>query len=235
MDSWILCDLYDTLVDAESVRRCWPDALGALAAARWGGSAAAWAAAQRSVEPQIAAALTEGIVAGGGRGIRQLWHRYFREVLTRAFSLTDVPIPPGLTLAAAGRQLQAEAAAQFCAALPGAVTAVRALHAAGHRLAVAADLPAPLAAGLLAGCDLTSAFAAVLGPDVLGIARVGSEFFRRAFARLRVAPDRCIVFAARPLVRQWAEAAGAAAALSPVAAGWETVPSRVAALTAAWW
>lgn len=103
------------------------------------------------------------------------------------------------------------------------------------RLAAAAELAAPLAAGLLQGCGLTAAFAAALGPDTLGIARIGPEYYRRACAALRTAPARCIVLDARPLARQWALAAGVAAAFSPAETGWAAVPARLADLTRGWW
>lgn len=235
MEAWIFCDLYDTLIDPARSEKLWPEAFGRLAAARWGGEAERWAAAHRTAEPEAAAALRAGVVAQAGRGTRQLWHRYFRELLARQFALAGVAVPPGLALAAVSRRLQAEVPSGFCAALPGAVAGVQALHAAGYRLAVAADLPAPLAAGILAGCGLTPAFAAVLGPDVLGLARISPEYYRRAFAAVRAEPGRCVVLTARPQARQWALAAGAAAALVPAEAGWAAVQGQIAALSAAWW
>lgn len=235
MDVTILCGLYDTLLDAAGTRARWPDACARLAAARWGGDPQAWAAAQRQAEPAAAAVLQDGIVARAGRGSRQHWHRYFRLLLAEQFALTGVPVPPGLALAAESRRLQAAAAAQAGEPLPGAVAALWALHAAGYRLAAAAELAAPLAGGLLQGCGLTVAFAAVLGPDTLGIARIGPEYYRRACAALRTAPARCIVLDARPLARQWALAAGVAAAFSPAETGWAAVPARLADLTSGWW
>lgn len=83
--------------------------------------------------------------------------------------------------------------------LPGAVDAVRRIHAAGYPLALASNKPARFGAPILEAIGLREAFAAVLGPDVVGSAKPHPAMLRAAARACGVAAPQALYVGDMPL------------------------------------
>jgi mannitol-1-/sugar-/sorbitol-6-/2-deoxyglucose-6-phosphatase len=98
--------------------------------------------------------------------------------------------PAGLAAAVVDEVCAGLAAAP--AALPGAVDAVRRLHGAGVRLAVASSSPRRLVAQAVASLGLEGAFDALCSAEALPLGKPHPAVYLEACGALRVAPTRAV-------------------------------------------
>jgi HAD superfamily hydrolase (TIGR01509 family) len=94
-------------------------------------------------------------------------------------------------------------------AIPGAVEAIRDLHARGYPLHTASNKPSWELAGYLEGMGVRPCFGHLYGTDLVDAPKSGAAFYTRICANAGVAPAEALVVDDNPLVLTWAAAAGA--------------------------
>jgi HAD superfamily hydrolase (TIGR01509 family) len=94
-------------------------------------------------------------------------------------------------------------------AYPGAVEAIRQLHAAGHTLYTASGERSLELDGYLTGMGVRECFRRLYGPDLVNIAKERPEYFPAVFADAGVDPADCLVVDDRPHYVARAARAGA--------------------------
>jgi phosphoglycolate phosphatase-like HAD superfamily hydrolase len=95
------------------------------------------------------------------------------------------------------------------AAFPGAVGAIRRLHAAGYTLRTASGEPSWELDGYLTGMRVRSLFVDLYGPDRVDAAKASRLYYERVFADAGVAPGDALVVDDSELALGWAAEVGA--------------------------
>ena len=176
---------------------------------RLGGDPAAWAAANRvAVEREMdyyrrtCWGRTDLDCAVVYREMDRAWLRDMCEVV-------GVPVPPDDECLTLTHQASAYITRRVQAAFPGAVEAIRALHARGYQLHTASGERSAELDGYLTGMGVRDCFGRLYGPDLVGTFKEGPAYYARILADAGVAPARALVVDDTPMVLGWAAQAGA--------------------------
>ncbi len=207
----------------------WQRLLGEFFPPRLGGTAEGWA----RVNPVVANRLFEEYmttVLGSGRDYHTYWREYQIDWLRGMADMLEVALPPSDDEVFA----LAEAAAAYVtprvrSAFPGAVDAIRDLHAHGFTLYTASGERSVELAGYLTGMGVRERFTRLYGPDLVSTFKEGPHYYARIFADAGIAPQDALVVDDAPSALGWACEAGARAVLVGQAAdGWQG--ERIASL-----
>ena len=197
----------------------WRPLVGEFFAPRLGGTPGAWAAANYTVMMRMleTAAWTARMQAVPD--YTEFDRLYLRDWMQGMCKIVGVPAPPeeeGLALA---RQINAAIPPQIDSAYPGAVDAIRTLHARGYTLHTASGESSADLAGYLTGMGVRDSFGTLYGTDVVNTLKMGPQFYTRIFEHAGVAPAEALVADDNPQAAAWAVQVGAQAVLVRAAAG----------------
>src|SRR3954453_15386017 len=134
---------------------------------------------------------------------------YYIDWLAQSCALVGVPRPSDEERIAMGRGVSAWIIPQIRSAYPGAVEAIRLLHDRGYTLHTASGASSTDLGLYLEGMGVLDCFGHLYGPDLVGVFKVGPEFYERIFADAGVAPGDALVVDDSLRVLEWARAAGA--------------------------
>jgi HAD superfamily hydrolase (TIGR01509 family) len=191
----------------------WRPLVGQFFAAHLGGTPEAWAAANYAVMIRMLETATWTARMQAVPDYAEFDRLYLRDWLQGMCEIVGVPAPPeeeGLALA---RQINAAIPPQIDSAYPGAVDAIRTLHARGHRLHTASGESASDLEGYLTGMGVRDCFGTLYGTDVVSTLKMGTQFYTRIFAHAGVAPEQALVVDDNPQAVAWAAHVGAQAVL----------------------
>ncbi len=188
----------------------WQALIGEFMAPRLGGTAAGWAEANRVTAPltwqKSLQRMKEGL------DFPSWWRLDQDEWLTAMCAYVGVEPP-----AAADERLRlAEEAAEYVlprirSAIPGAIQAVRELHAMGFRLFTATGEVCNEIGNYLDGMGIRHLFERLYGPDLVNKHKVSVEYHRAIFADAGVDPLNVLVVDDNAGPVAWAREAGARA------------------------
>ncbi|MCK6577937.1 MAG: hypothetical protein L6Q98_07510 [Anaerolineae bacterium] len=186
----VFFDVHDVLIDGRQLAGCYAAGVGRVLAARYGGSADAWAEANRQVFADWDSYYTD-LNLSGDEGMRDYYEGMFRT--TRAlFRLTGTPEPPFDELQALSRELPGQVT-QGCRALyPEVRPALEGLRALGLTLGVISSAPeGQIRSSLEPVLDLFDGW--ISGADTAD--RFDKDEGRYAAAALRsaAAPASCLI------------------------------------------
>jgi putative hydrolase of the HAD superfamily len=159
-----------------------------------------------SASESLARTAIDRRVREGGR-TSEAWRDYFRILLTR------VGAPPDATEAIIDTLAEAhERVGLWTVAIEGAVSTVKALKAAGHRLGVVSNAEGRVERDL-DGAGYAGLFETVVDSHVVGVEKPDPKIFRIAMERMSISPESVVYLGDVPAV----DVAGArAAGLTPV-------------------
>lgn len=207
------------LMDRAAYRIRYPDAVGAVMAARWGADSGAWADAYRRIINDWDSYYADLDLTGDEAQAHQ------REGLIRTtralFRLAGVPLPDA-DFAALGEALHADAAARCPALMPDAPRLLHALHARGVRLGAFGYMLTGQLRGLLHAGGVMPLFTApIIGAeDSAPYFEHDAGFFAWAARRAGCETSVCAVAAVDESTRDAARRAGCAALDAAALAAW---------------
>ena len=98
------------------------------------------------------------------------------------------------------REINAYVTRRVGSSLPGALEAIRELHAAGYSLFTASSEESWDLDGYLDGMGVRDLLHQLYGPDLGNKAKYSADYYQRAFAHASVAPNDAVVVDDSPLV-----------------------------------
>ncbi len=174
-----------------------------------GGDPETWAAANRVVitgmlEPTAWLARMQA-----ASDYRSFDHTYQIDWLHRMCTIVGVQPPPDDEAVELARRAAASIIPRVRAAFPGAVEAIRTLHARGYLLHTASGASSWDLAAYLDGMGVHRCFGRLYGPDLIDTFKMGPEFYTRLLADAGVTPQEALVVDDNPEVLRWAAQVGA--------------------------
>ena len=188
----------------------WQRLVGDFFSPRLGGTVGQWARANASVFerqfPEFLAAIREDPFLDPTALRAAMNDRWLVEMASEV----GVPPPPD----AAERQILSEQASAYIVRrthsdYPGAVEAIKTLHAAGHTLHTASGEHSTDLDGYLTALGIRDRFGTLYGVDLVGMQKSGPHFYERVFAHAEVAPEIALVVDDSESVLDSAAAVGA--------------------------
>ncbi len=187
----------------------WQRLVGEFFAPRLGGDPAAWAEANRAVvtrllEPENWQALVQHSpdYASFERAYQLDWLGSMCELL----GITPPPAEEGIELA---RQAEAYITRRVHSAFPGAIEAIRALHAQGYTLHTASGESSANLHGYLEAMGVRACFGQLYGADLLNTVKETPEYYQRLFAHAGISPSDTLIVDDSPRALTWARDLGA--------------------------
>lgn len=207
--TYVFIDFDDTLSDAQALWEQYVEELAALLSMDVGGDEAIWKAALRPAIDRSLARCAEKFrdnpLAGYVEWIDEERVRFTEEV----FVEVGQPLPTRDPLVEFAKRMQFDALTACNAAFPGAEEALRELFEMGVRTQMASAQESEFLLAALIGAQIESYIESKFGPDLVGCAKEGPEFYRRIFEACHVHPSQAIVVDDQPLCLDWAEEVGA--------------------------
>lgn len=187
----------------------WRRLVGEYLSPRLGGSLEAWAEANK-----VVATREVNMYKEHNWETSQLDFLAFREQLDRDWivgmtEMVGVDTPDGdecLKLALETRDFVTR---RVRSAYPGAVDAIRQLHAKGYPLYTASGEDSEVLEGYLEGMGVRDLFRTLYGPDIVNTAKQDPEYYSRIFEDAEVDPVAAVVVDDSPEALEWAREAGA--------------------------
>jgi len=197
----------------------WPHLLGEFLPPLLGGTPAAWAEANRVVAGRLLAPDAWRGRMHAAADYAAFERGYVVDWLGGMCTILGIPIPAEAEAVEIGRRASHYVTRRVRAAMPGAIVAVDALHAAGYPLFTAAGTASDDLAGYLDGMGLRVHFRRLYGPDLVGMPKRDAAYYRAIFADAGVDPATALVVDDSPLALGWAAEAHAVTVLVEHPAG----------------
>ena len=179
-------------------------------APRLGGVPEAWAAANAEVAARLFREYEAHFGADAAASWTAYWAGYEEDWLGGMCAAVGVTPPPDrATRLRLVRECDHYVTRRVRAAMPGAVAAIRQLHAAGYMLRTASGETSWELDGYLTGMRVRDCFGALYGPDQVDTAKAGPLFYARVFAHAGVPPSEVVVVDDSERALGWAAAVGA--------------------------
>ena len=177
---------------------------------RLGGAPEAWAAANAEVAARLFREYEAHFGADAAASWATYWAGYEEDWLGGMCAAVGVlPPPDRATRLRLVRECDRYVTRRVRAAMPGAVGAIRQLHAVGYTLATASGETSWELDGYLTGMRVRDCFGALYGPDQVDTAKAGPLFYERIFAHAAVRPSQVLVVDDSERALGWAAAVGA--------------------------
>lgn len=187
----------------------WPPLVGEFFASRVGGTASAWADANRIVilrilEPANWLRRTQ-IASDYSSFEREYWLDWLKEMA----QVVGVSLPPDEECIQLSRQAEDYVIPLVRSAFPGASETIQDLHTQGYTLHTASGESSVHLTHYLEGMGVRHCFGRLYGADLLNTFKEGPEYYRQLFADLQVAPADTLVVDDSPRALAWARSLGA--------------------------
>jgi phosphoglycolate phosphatase-like HAD superfamily hydrolase len=195
----------------------WQRLVGRYFIPRLGGAPEAWGRANREVATRLFEASNTFFDADPTASFAAFDARYKCDWLVGMCEMVGVASPPDpdeqRRLAHA---CDCYATRRVRSAYPGAISAIRRLHAAGYVLRTASGETSWELDGYLTGMRVRDCFVALYGPDVVDTAKASPLYHRRVLEHAGIAPADALVVDDSERVLAWAADLGAATVLCRV-------------------
>ncbi len=187
----------------------WQRMVGEFFAPILGGAPEVWARANRVVIDSILEPSAWFARLRAAPDYRSFDLAYQLDWLHRMCAIVGVPPPTEAESVELARRASASIIRRVRAAFPGAVEAIRALHARGYTLHTASGASSDDLAAYLEGMGVRDCFGRLYGPDLIDTFKMGPEFYTRLLADAGVAPEEALVLDDNAEVLRWAAQVGA--------------------------
>ena len=188
----------------------WQGLVARYCAPRLGGAPAAWAAANAEVAARLGREYEAHFGTDPAASWSAYWAGYEEDWLGGMCAVLGIAPPPErATRLRLVRECASYVTRRVRVAMPGAVGAIRRLHAAGYPLATASGEASWELDGYLTGMRVRGCFGALYGPDRVDTAKAGPLFYERVFAHAGVPPSEVVVVDDSERALGWAAAVGA--------------------------
>ncbi len=192
------------------VRRVeWQREVGAFFAPRMGSTPAAWAEANLAVIIQMLTPAAWQVRLHTAADFASFQRAYHLDWLRAMCEHIGVPMPPDAEALALVAEAEAAIMSRVQSAFPGAVTAIRTLHAGGYRLYTASGESSVDLAHYLTPMGVRECFQRLYGPDLINTFKIGPDFYARLLADAGVAPSAALVVDDTLQALEWAAQLGA--------------------------
>lgn len=207
--TYVFIDFDDTLSDAQALWEQYSEELASLLSTDVGGDKTIWKAALRPAIDRSLARYAEKF-RGNPLGGYVEWVdaervRFMEEV----FAEVGQPLPTRDPLDEFAKRMQFDALTACNTAFPRAEEALRELFEMGIRTQMASAQESEFLIAALIGSRIESYIESKFGPDLVGCAKEGPEFYRRILKACCVQPSQAIVVDDQPRCLDWAEEVGA--------------------------
>ncbi len=183
-----------------------------------GGTPTAWAKANRIVLDGILAPAAWQARLRADPDYPGFDHRYQVDWLHRMCHHVGVAAPAEAESVELAHQAVASIVRRVHAAYPGAIQAIRMLHARGLLRHTASGKSSRELAGYLEAMGVRDCFCRLFGPDLINSHKAGPEFYTRLLADAGVDPHQALVVDDSPAALRWAAQLGAKTVLVGAAA-----------------
>ncbi len=202
----------------------WQRMVGEFFAPILGGSTTSWAEANRVVMDTFFVPAAWQARLRAFSDFRTFDDNYQVDWLHSMCAIVDVSPPPDAETIDLAHRASASIIRRVHSAFPGAVEAIRTLHARGFTLHTASGESSRELAGYLEAMGVRDCFGRLFGPDLIDTHKAGPEFYACLLADAGVAPEAALVVDDNPMVLRWATQVGARTVLVGAAAtdGFET-------------
>ena len=185
----------------------WQRLVGEFFAPRLGGKQEIWAEANRIVatsffEPENWRARIQVDYASFERNYRRDW-------IDGMCQFVGISTPPEEVCFELVIEAEEYITSRVKSAFPGAVEAIRELHAQGYELHTASGEPSPNLHGYLTGMGVRECFGRLYGSDLLHTLKETPVYYERLFADMGIAPGDALIVDDAPRVLAWAREFGA--------------------------
>jgi HAD superfamily hydrolase (TIGR01509 family) len=195
--------------EPESRHAQWTRLVAEFFALRLGGSLEAWAKANRIVNGSLSssAAWDERVRAAPDHA--SFYRAYHIDWLGGMCDLVGVPRPVDDVAASLAHTATRSICQSVRSAFPGAVEAIRALHARGYRLFTASGEPSWELEGYLEGMGVRDCFERLYGPDLIATFKSGPLYYELVLADAGISPESALIVDDSPRAIAWAASVGA--------------------------
>lgn len=188
----------------------WQRLLSEFLPTRLGGSPHEWARANEAVFEGL---FNEYRPRWGQELVSAFYDDYLYDWLCSMGERVGVSLPGREEAVAIAREANRYVTRRVQAAFPGAVDAVRQLHANGYLLHTASSEHSEELAGYLEAMGVRELFGKLYGPDLVDLPLQGPQYYERLFKDSSTTPQQAIVVDDSEHRIAWATEAGAAAVL----------------------
>jgi HAD superfamily hydrolase (TIGR01509 family) len=174
-----------------------------------GGAAHAWAAANRTyMEAMFDPAQWQARLQAFTD--YQSWDAAYQlDWINGMCAIVGVPAPPAEAAIELAHQASVDIITRVRSAVPGAIDAILALHAAGHTLHTASGESSRELNGYLQGMGVRHCFGRLYGPDLINLHKTGPAYYTSLLANSGVSPEAALIVDDMPMVIRWIAEAGA--------------------------
>jgi HAD superfamily hydrolase (TIGR01509 family) len=188
----------------------WQQLVGEYLAPLLGGDREQWTEANKIAAPAAWHAFTKAVEPNPETSFEPLGREMDRAWLASMCEIVGVDTPPDDQCVALTRATAEFVTRRVRSAYPGAIDAIRELHAAGHALGTASGEISPELEGYLEGMGVRELFGLPLfGPDIVDLSKNSPTYYQRIFEHAGVDPAGAIVVDDAPHVLDWARSLGA--------------------------
>ena len=176
---------------------------------RLGGTLEDWAAANRAVAEWLFDPNNWAPRLQAAASYAEFDRTYQLDWLRTMCTALGLPTPPDDEAVALARAATDYVTRRVQSAFPGAVEAIRTLHAQGYTLHTASGEPSQDLDGYLSGMGVRACFGRLYGPDLIDTLKAGPDYYARLLADAGVDPTDALFVDDNPAAAGWAAAAGA--------------------------
>lgn len=188
----------------------WQRLVGEFMALRLGREPRDWAEANRN---SFEEAFRQFELRSQRELLTDIWDDYLFDWLRLMCEQVGVSVPGREDAVSIANEAHAHITRRVHAAYPGAVDAIRRLHAEGYRLHTASGGRSHELAGILEAMGVRGLFVRLYGPDLVGLPLQGSRYYRRIFEDCGCEAEESVVVDESPERLDWVIEAGAVAVL----------------------
>lgn len=207
----VFLDDGDVMNDNAVRGREWRQYLGEFFTPRYGGTAEIWGQANWKVA--VESPLWEGFSERnfGSRTVTfaEYEQAYAKEWVHGMFGYVGLPLPSQSECVEILREAGAYVTPRVRSAYPGAIEAIRELHARGYELHTASNEVSFELHGYLSGMGVRECFGKLYGPDLIDTFKESPLYYQRMFADAGIEPSRAVAVEDKPSILHWAAQVGA--------------------------
>lgn len=191
----------------------WQRLVGEFFTPLLGGTPAAWAEANYIVSTRFFEPANWRTRVKAAPDYQSFVRVYWHDWIIYMCQLVGVSPPSEDKSIELAQQAEAYITCRVHSDFPGAIDAIRQLHAQGYTLHTASGEPSANLQGYLEAMGVRACFGHLYGPDLLNTLKEGPEYHARLFADAQIAPEEALVVDDSPRVLAWARELGATVVL----------------------
>jgi HAD superfamily hydrolase (TIGR01509 family) len=187
----------------------WQRLIGEFFAPRLGGTRTAWAEANRITVTRMFEPENWQARILAASDYASFERDYWLDWVGGMCQFAGVALPSVDESLKLAQQAEAYIAPLVRSAFPGAIEAIRELHAQGYLLHTASGEPSTTLHDYLEGMGVRTCFERLYGPDLLDTLKAKPEYYERLFVDAQISPGDALIVDDSPRVLAWAKELGA--------------------------